>query len=273
VILGIGKDIHCIDMRQRRRRCKRQIPSPFPVGSHSAVMTWRPLEHYQLAFLQASSLLSIHSSFSNSLSDFSASNAMTDLTSKWRVMTNDPYGVVCHHSLQERPYPTVKFSQGAGSTNQQVTYFCLDCVKPHASLSCNGISTRTYKKCWVHDNNKSVKSNITLTDPRSLEADQIRATIGDELMAYIWGGNCRGDSTSLMKHMKVTLLKHCILLMLKPEKFHVNRCLHSNSPEMIISHTGNQGNEAACISKLATDLYFKRCDGTFKNVVGEKLKA
>lgn len=56
--------------------------------------------------------------------------------------------------------------------------------------------------------------------------------------------------------------------MLKPTRVHREGCMHSEKPEMIVCETeGGDG----LTSKLATALYFKRCDRTFKNVVGEKL--
>jgi hypothetical protein len=51
---------------------------------------------------------------------------------------------------------------------------------------------------------------------------------------------------------------------------HVEGCLHGSQPEVIIAaspmDTDNTG-----MSRLATSLYFKRCDGTFANLCGKKL--
>lgn len=52
-------------------------------------------------------------------------------------------------------------------------------------------------------------------------------------------------------------------------RVHVQGCMHSHSPKMIIANTN--GNEDGLDSGLAISLYFRRCDGSYKNVKGDKL--
>ena len=61
-------------------------------------------------------------------------------------------------------------------------------------------------------------------------------------------------------------------------KRHIDGCLHSDKPDVIVSTTFQKANrgimtgeEAAAAGDLLTSLYFKRCDGSFKNVRGEML--
>lgn len=55
----------------------------------------------------------------------------------------------------------------------------------------------------------------------------------------------------------------------EPTKYHAEGCLHSSKPEMIISNEVME--EGQRTSKLARALYFRRCDGVYKNVAGERL--
>ena len=69
--------------------------------------------------------------------------------------------------------------------------------------------------------------------------------------------------------------------MLKPRNVHGKGCLHSEKPEMIIQTEDVESREDAGTRKedgrsksesgLASSLYFKRCDGVFKNSKGEVL--
>ena len=66
--------------------------------------------------------------------------------------------------------------------------------------------------------------------------------------------------------------------MLKPYKYHNGVCFFSTSPQCDISRGRDSVNtstvdESGGTSKKATDLYFKRCDGKFKNAMGEGIKA
>ena len=68
--------------------------------------------------------------------------------------------------------------------------------------------------------------------------------------------------------------------MLKPTRLHVDGCLHSEEPKVIISLRlrNNRGDKedrsttgAAIESNLATSMFFKRCNGTFNNMNREPL--
>lgn len=58
---------------------------------------------------------------------------------------------------------------------------------------------------------------------------------------------------------------------LMPSQTHVNGCLHSDKPGMIINRRAGRSKPTTRPSKLATSLYFKRCDGSYKNVIGQRL--
>ena len=62
--------------------------------------------------------------------------------------------------------------------------------------------------------------------------------------------------------------------MFKPVRVHAeNGCLHSDKPEVIIAEANSAavGGEARK-NDLASNLYLKRCNGTFKNAKGESLR-
>ena len=71
-------------------------------------------------------------------------------------------------------------------------------------------------------------------------------------------------------------MRTAVRSMLQPVKNHRNGCLRSNIPEVIIaggtSDTNEQDVGEGEKGDLASSLYFKRCDGVFKNVKGEKLE-
>lgn len=56
--------------------------------------------------------------------------------------------------------------------------------------------------------------------------------------------------------------------MLAPTQIHVVGCLHSHDPEVTIQETYV---DSETTSRLAKSVYFRRCDGIFKNIMGEKL--
>ncbi len=64
--------------------------------------------------------------------------------------------------------------------------------------------------------------------------------------------------------------------MFPPVKIHAEKgCVFSDKPEMIITQgvsSDGKGGESGRESKLASGIYFKRCDGSFKNVKGERLE-
>jgi hypothetical protein len=61
-------------------------------------------------------------------------------------------------------------------------------------------------------------------------------------------------------------------MMLKPTRIHAKKgCMFSDDPEVVIK-APEDDQVGRTESKLATWLYFKRCDGSFKNIKGEVLK-
>lgn len=114
--------------------------------------------------------------------------------------------------------------------------------------------------------------------------DYVRDVLGDMEVARCRGAywDCRDHSELLPFDADADdRILDDLWDMLKPEKHvHAEGCLHSDKPEMIICcsdepdstrdmEEGPKGNET---SKLATGLYFKRCDGSYKNAAGEKLE-
>ena len=120
--------------------------------------------------------------------------------------------------------------------------------------------------------------------------DEIRQDIGDEKMALQLQGHhdleimivlmeqhdddWRGHEIRM--HVEDTVKK-----MLEPTKIHVRGCLHSKTLEVIMCKRDTDSREAGTVtqdrslvreSPLATCLYFRRCDGVFKNIKGEILE-
>lgn len=63
-------------------------------------------------------------------------------------------------------------------------------------------------------------------------------------------------------------IKYAMEMMMIPGKhIHTGGCLHSERPQMVVCKDLEGGS-----SSLASSLYFKRCDGRFKNVKGVVLK-
>ena len=69
---------------------------------------------------------------------------------------------------------------------------------------------------------------------------------------------------------------------LKPIHVHCNGCMHSEEPQVIIHRGVRHKKDGSVVdeslneevpreSKLASGLYFKRCDGLFKNIKGKTL--
>lgn len=58
--------------------------------------------------------------------------------------------------------------------------------------------------------------------------------------------------------------------MKKPVKLHSAGCVHSEMPEVIIQ--AEEASEHGLESRLISGLYFRRCDGVFKNIRGETLE-
>ena len=79
----------------------------------------------------------------------------------------------------------------------------------------------------------------------------------------------QGVSTVGMTGMEVAAM------MFRPVGAHAEKgCLFSSKPEVIVmqeAHNNEHGNESGRESKLASSIYFKRCDGSFKNMKGERL--
>jgi hypothetical protein len=179
-----------------------------------------------------------------------------------------------------------RFSTASDGLTEPAQYSCKDCIRPHILLRCDGTSGRHYEQCFfhqTHDDRRSAK----LVDTLSPDAMTIRQRVGEEAIAVLWA---REPEDALYEYITPEVLssfnpklrESCVEKMLKPREIHVDGCLHGSTPEMIISHggrgkcgkdAGEGGKTEWPINKLATDLYFSRCDGKFKNVLGEELKA
>ena len=70
--------------------------------------------------------------------------------------------------------------------------------------------------------------------------------------------------------MPVAVYRFAKGIMLRPIRVHAEGCLHSDKPEMAVSRGSNAGEEVT--SRFAKELYFKRCDGTFKNAAAGRLR-
>ncbi len=68
------------------------------------------------------------------------------------------------------------------------------------------------------------------------------------------------------------LLRHDVYI---EGKRHKTGCMHSGMPECVISNTAQEDSDEAdkgVKGDLASSIYFKRCDGVYKNVKGEVLE-
>jgi hypothetical protein len=119
-----------------------------------------------------------------------------------------------------------------------------------------------------------------LAHPNGKIATKIRDAAGDEGLALLWV-DALNDLTYVdpVGGYADRWIDEGVGLMLKPEKVHAVGCLHSGRPEVIVCQeaggnfggVGDGGDEKEDTSGLATDLYFKRCDGIYKNLAGRVL--
>jgi hypothetical protein len=203
---------------------------------------------------------------------------MASNASEWEVVLH----CGCEH-------PTRVFLSNTGLF-QPSRVWCIECFSPHCEALCDGTKTQDYRLCAAHPTSEHdchCFQNIKqpLVDPRSSEATAIRKMIVDEYLALLCTDTidrCQGSmrqpcgSWTLIDEEK---FQAALVQMLKPTKRHINNCLHSDNPAMIISRSCADNNDTGGrlteqktnTSKLAIDLYFKRCDGTYKNVLGQVL--
>jgi hypothetical protein len=200
---------------------------------------------------------------------------MASVTSRWWITS-----ITARRKLPglQREF-TVEGPQG-----RELIYFCIDCIAPEIHLYCNGDCERRYEKCLMHQQphlepQYDSQAHL-LVAPDSAAAHQIWDPIGDEGMALLWARKLRFLSpkpvTPSAKDEKRT--PSCLGEMLRPTKHHTGGCLHSSTPEIIISRSAEECNSQSAgttndASRLATDIYFKRCDGRYMNVRGEEIKA
>ena len=101
--------------------------------------------------------------------------------------------------------------------------------------------------------------------------DQIREIFGDENLATLL---IHRGSRSPDPEKRIEMLEE----MLKPIQVHVEKgCLYSKEPEMVVTHSHRGGSlddeEREPVRRnIASNLYFKRCDGTWRHIRGESLR-
>lgn len=176
--------------------------------------------------------------------------------------------------------------------------YCSECVRPHYFLGCDGMPFTSIDTCTFHKKVATLYADLTPSESKHYLAspladkldtdkyDLIREHLDDELMAIQYAGG-----SHMLKAVRLMLralapepdfgTKQAMEDMKKPQKVHVGGCLHSESPEVIINGTSQRvgvgegesssADELRSEGGLASHLYFKRCDGTFKNVLGEVL--
>ena len=174
---------------------------------------------------------------------------------------------------------------------------CIHCVRPHIYVYCDQSKERQYYDCKEHlqkcvnlhhSHQSSFLTRCRRPDPRITphSEDIARQVIGEAGLALqreisrvrLSRGSPQSHPTRARdtRHYQTFIAfvktpgarKRALNDMLKPTKVHREGCTHSDNPEMIICQ--DEGRDGLT-SKLATALYFKRCEGTFKNLVGEKL--
>ena len=117
--------------------------------------------------------------------------------------------------------------------------------------------------------------------------EEIRQSVGLQKMALLLDGSdlhytltvLERQAQGILNQRETERLRYSLDDMLKPKKLHAGGCLHSEHPEVILcnkdqkphAETTSKCKKSGQESKLATSLYFKRCDGAFKNVKAEVL--
>jgi hypothetical protein len=178
-----------------------------------------------------------------------------------------------------------------------VFVICLPCYTPSIHRACDGTEEKRYNSCPLHDAPQAIldpsignlfANRVNSSSPSQL-ADQTHITpfLTEESVAAL---RVQNERQVLLGSAGLVILfwsadKNCAVLgperdaeiaeskqeMLRSLHHHAGGCMHSNDPQ-VITCQGEPG-VAKGVSPLATDLYFKRCDGRFKNLVGKELKA
>ena len=104
---------------------------------------------------------------------------------------------------------------------------------------------------------------------------ELRAHYPDYILAQFWKPN---KARLLREHMKRTdtytdeVFIGTLESWLVDVKVH-ERCIYSVRPEVVVATHAQQLSDARMRpSRLATDLYFRHCDGSFQNVCFERLQ-
>ena len=164
--------------------------------------------------------------------------------------------------------------------------FCIQCACPHVVRYCDLTTETVYRTCDLHLE-KCVNGCFRLQEEanryssplrhQQANAENFRECIGDPGMAIVLAfsqARVAGGEAGIKARFHDMVdnpraVGDAVDDMLWPKKTHKKGCMRSSQPESIICTTGGDDDGT---TKLATDIYFKRCDGSFKNIAGKVLE-
>ena len=168
--------------------------------------------------------------------------------------------------------------------------YCIKCIRPHVYLHCDGYTEIEYQQCsshteprvatWTPSNIYDWNRNTQNNPERVIELDtdhydEIREAVGTEKLAVLLSNSIPETELiykSYVDEMGKTAranIANAVEEMMRARQVHGSGCLHSENPEVVVCSSArkDKGGPPA----LATGLFFKRCNGVFKNVKGEVL--
>ena len=167
--------------------------------------------------------------------------------------------------------------------------FCYLCIQPHTYKGCDSSRWTGYEACEVH-----ATYTATWLKEMCVEFDEERyPDVRDDLReqeadiqlsgipSYYLGVTRPSQLSWVAIGCHRSSVENSVKAMMVPKNIHVGGCMLSGRPDMIICQNtaqwnGNDGStdlerSGSRESILATALYFKRCDGVFKNIKRQML--
>ena len=148
------------------------------------------------------------------------------------------------------------------SSLEKVFELCLPCLTPHIESLCDGRVKVTYHRCARHSSSPT---------KLSAKGHEFQRSVVPAPYVIMWLAHKQGICAKLFAPgVDEQEREREMFEVLKPRRLHTKGCFFSAEPEVcVIGIVRDLEGKRVGGGGLTRSLYFKRCDGAFRNLGGE----